>query len=291
MIIVCNDEASWLAERKKSVGGSDAPAVMGVGAYEDHTAFRVAAEKLGLAPPMRDSETLRWGHVLEPIIRREAERRFPSVITHDGPWTLRRDAREYMHASLDGVVEEDDLHTTPGVLQCKLTSSHPSEFEPGTPLRLAWDVQVQHEMAVTGFRWARMAVLNAFRGLKFHSWDVERNDAFIELLAERCREFMQMVARNELPKPDGSARARAILKHLHPRDNGKAVVLDVDAVLDFEEWDSNTRKETEARKKASEAYNRLLQRIGDNTYAVLPNGVRLAYRTQRNDVRVLRRDR
>ena len=68
-----NDREAWLAERSRSVGASEAAAVLGVCPYS--TPIDVWQRKLGLAPPLPESEPMLWGTLLEPIILAEYERR------------------------------------------------------------------------------------------------------------------------------------------------------------------------------------------------------------------------
>lgn len=286
--ITCADEAHWHSERAKSLGGSDAPAVMGVSPHL--SAFRVALTKMGKAPPQPPDESMLWGALFEPAIRDEYARRSGRRVDYHGKYVIVRSSEyPHMHDSLDGIIHAGGAKG-PGVLQVKTTGSPACDFAPGTDLRLSYDVQVQHEMAVTGYTWASLAVLCANHGHSMHWYDVERNQRFIDLLARKELDFLEALKRGELPAVDGRPDTRRLLKHLHPRDNGKAVMLDAEAAITFEEWDAACQAKKEAEDKANKAHNTLIQAIGDNTFAVLPNGVRLSHRTQADERRVLRRE-
>jgi putative phage-type endonuclease len=56
----------WLAERRRGIGGSDAPAILGVSPWR--SAFEVWLDKLGLAPKPEVTLAQREGTVLEPLI-------------------------------------------------------------------------------------------------------------------------------------------------------------------------------------------------------------------------------
>lgn len=56
----------WLEDRRKSIGGSDAAAVIGLNRYR--TPMEVYADKLGAFPPKEDTEAMRLGRDLEEYV-------------------------------------------------------------------------------------------------------------------------------------------------------------------------------------------------------------------------------
>ncbi len=287
MLIRCASESEWHLERRKSVGGSEAAAILGK--HLQLKCFRVATTKLGKAPAQPTTEEMFWGHLVEDDIRTWYQMKTGRQVEWDGPHVITRsDKHPWMHTSLDGRITAFD-DRGPGVLQCKSTMMAEEEFQPGEPLRLEWEIGVQHELTVTGYKWGSLAVLSTHFGWHPRFYDIERNERFIAMLIEKEREFMEAIKRGEIPDADGSDDTRAILKHMHPRDNGKPLIMDAGDVLNFEEFDMWNRKLEEAEEKRDTARNRLIQKLGDSTFGVMPNGVRIAYRAQRNGQRVLRR--
>jgi putative phage-type endonuclease len=61
----------WLAKRRKGIGGSDIPAIMGIDPFR--TPLDVYLEKRGLVV-QPETDAMRWGKLLEPIIASEYER-------------------------------------------------------------------------------------------------------------------------------------------------------------------------------------------------------------------------
>ena len=56
----------WLEHRQKSIGGSDASAILGMNTY--CSPYTVWADKLGNLPPKEDNEAMRLGRDLEEYV-------------------------------------------------------------------------------------------------------------------------------------------------------------------------------------------------------------------------------
>lgn len=282
-IIGCVSESQWLEERRKSIGGSDAPALFGLG--YGASPLRVALEKLGKAPKRPQTEEMLLGQLQEPVIRTLYEQRTNTKVAYHGRFIIHRHNNGFMHCSLDGTIKGE----SDGVLQCKLSNEPPSEWEEGMPLRLAVEVQLQHEMFVTGLTWGAAAILVTHFRQQFIHFRVERNDAFCRKLEEKERVFWEEIHAGILPSPN--ADDHHLIRHLHPRDNGKSVILeDVRHVEDYEQWVTNEKARKEAEEKENLARNKLEMAIGDATRVVLANGVRLSLRATKDGRRVLKRE-
>src|SRR4029450_9487114 len=97
----------WLAHRKAGVGSSDAPVVLGASPYLSELALW--AVKTGqVQDEPQELERMRWGRLLEPLIRGEYELRTGREVLYPGPWTtLRSRTRPWMLASVDGLLIHD----------------------------------------------------------------------------------------------------------------------------------------------------------------------------------------
>lgn len=288
----CESEASWLMERTKSIGSSDAPSLFGMGF---NSAFRVAMEKIGKAPSKEKTDEMEMGVVFEPAIRELFSRRTGNLVGRC-PHVIFRHDNGFMHASLDGVVAANgqsncDVKNPNGGLECKMSNEPPSEWTEGAPLRLALEIQAQHAMACTGLKWFYAAVLCTHFRQTFLMFRVDRNEAFIEKLIKKERQFWEEIHAGIFPAPNASAEDHRLIRHLHPKDDGTSVLLsDVKHVLDFEEWLLAEKSRTEWEAREWKARNALELAIGDHTRAVLANGVRLSLRGTKDGKRVLRRE-
>ncbi len=170
---------------------------------------------------------------------------------------------------------------SPGLLQVKNTNA----FKAG-----AWDdgppdyiqVQVQHEMAITGRTWASVAVL--IGGNQFRYFDIERNPDFIAELEEQVQLFWGLVERRERPPAEEiDARSLDTLKRLHPADNGTLVELPPEALEWWAEVEAARKAESAAKKLKDNADAKLRAAIGNATYARLLDGRHLSLKTSSRD--------
>ena len=163
----------------------------------------------------------------------------------------------------------DFTPTGGGLLQIKNTNAFKGhDWDLGVPDYI--EVQVQHEMACTGLQWASVAVL--IGGAEYRSFDVARNDNFIEELEEQVRGFWVFVEKNEPPPIDGSVRTLETIKKLHPADNGQTVELPADAIGWWNDLAELRAQESRIKKAKPEVETRLLDAIGDATFGSFPDG-------------------
>ena len=268
-------EAEWLAVRRSAIGASEAPILLGVSPYKKPA--RLCQEKLGLVEPEPQSEAQAWGLLLEPAIAARYQQETGHVLRDPGRYTLRR-SREvpWMVATLDREVVKAEGHSVPAPLELKLRSyAKPGTWDDEPPVDVL--VQVQHQLAVTGWQWAAVAVL--LGGREFRRFVVQRHDTFIGKLLDAEDAFMALLRTKTPPAIDGSTDTRDLLRALYPKEQAGLVVnLPGEAV----DWDSERlqamadRKAAEERQRAAE--NQLLAALGEAETGVLPNGVSFTYK-------------
>ena len=115
------------------------------------------------------------------------------------------------------------------------------------------------------------------------SFDVDRDDKFIEAMIEKEAFFWTQVLDKIPPEPDGSIATTDTLKRLYPEDSGEIVPLPAEAA----EWDRDiviskgVIKRVESEKRAAE--NKLKAALGTATTGVLPTGGRYTFKQQTNN--------
>ena len=271
------DFKSWFAARMKGIGASDAAAVMGLSPYKGQV--ELWGEKTGKIKPadLSENEAVQWGIRLEPAVADAYEGKTGKRLIDLGRRTvITGRIAEFAIATLDRVI---DVPENPGVLEIKTTGSErQSAWENGPPLQ--YQVQVQHQLMVTGLAWGEFAVL--FGGQKFGIIRAERNEAFIALLLDKEAQFWDKVQRDIPPDPetvDGSESTTRAVKQLFPNDSGLEIVLPAGSDC----WDSELSglKEQigglEERKR--EVENRIRLSLGEATWGVTPSGVRFQSKT------------
>jgi putative phage-type endonuclease len=278
---VCASRDEWLTARRHGLGSSDAAALLGVSAGVNAWAspLTLFAEKLDLideAERKTAIELLEWGLALEAPIASRYARETGRELIDPGRFTLVRSPEHpFMHATIDRQLVDPDRG--PGVLEIKTAGWIKREDWLEEP-PLAYQVQVQHQLAVTGFQWGSLAVL--IGGQIFRWCDVERNDRFIDALIAREAEFWRRVEAREPPMPDDTAVCLELLRRLFPSHiAGKVVELPVEA----DTWDQE-RLQAKADMDAAEARKRLAESqliaaLGDAEIGILPCGVRYSYKS------------
>ncbi|WP_175700540.1 YqaJ viral recombinase family protein [Burkholderia ambifaria] len=207
----------WLSVRRTGIGSSDAAAVIGLSPYVSPLALWVdkTGRSDGMPSPTPDDTTspTYWGTLLEPIVAAvytratgNRVRKINAVLRHPTiPWMLANIDREIVGAS--------DVQ----ILECKTAGEHGARlWRDGVPEYV--ELQVQHQLAVTGKTAAHVAVLLCGQALEV--FRVERDDALIARLIELEERFWRYVETDTPPPADGSESAERALRHLYPGNGG-----------------------------------------------------------------------
>jgi putative phage-type endonuclease len=207
----------WLQIRKQGIGSSDAAAAVGLNPYQSALALWLNKtgrdENLTQPDPDDEDSPCYWGNVLEPIVAMQYSRRtgnrvrrINAVLQHPDPqyaWMLANIDRE--------VVGNSEVQ----ILECKTAGIHGSRlWKQGVPEYV--QLQVQHQLAVTGTQAADVAVLLGGQDLEIHR--INRDDALISRLIALEAHFWQHVQSDTPPPADGSASAALALACLYPND-------------------------------------------------------------------------
>lgn len=212
----------WLAVRKQGIGSSDAAAAVGLNPYKSQ--LELWLEKTGRdtslpkIDPNDEESPAYWGNILEPIVathytKRSGHRvrRINAVLQHPDPklpWMLANIDRE--------VIGADDVQ----ILECKTAGINSARlWKEGVPEYV--QLQVMHQLAVTGKQAADVAVLLGGQHLEIHR--IERDEQMITRLIDLERLFWDYVVSDTPPPADGTASAEAALRCLYPEDNGQTL--------------------------------------------------------------------
>jgi putative phage-type endonuclease len=184
----------WHEDRRGGIGSSDAPIITGDAPWGD--LLTLYAVKAGLIDePGIDTSATRWGLRLEDVVAEwvmETSGRKVRRVNR----RLRHKTLPWMRASLDReYVGERRL------LEIKTRRYPTDEWGPAgsSEIPAHYLVQVQHQLAVTGYGAADVAVL--FAGSDPRLYHVERDEALIAALIELETEFWQAVVDGTPPEP------------------------------------------------------------------------------------------
>lgn len=241
----------WLENRKSGIGGSDAGAIMGVSPYKG--AYSVWADKLGILPPVEDSEQMRQGRDLEEYVaRRFAEKTGKHVRREYG--MLRSDAWPWMVANIDRRIIGEKAG-----LECKTSKDIRLTRYKNGDYPAEYYCQCLHYLAVTGWdRWY-LAVLVYGTGLLV--FEIAANDVLDDLTALTQAEeqfWRDYVITGRQPVPDGLASTQSALNAVWSASDPdliKSADEETDALLDALAGLRCEKKEIE--RQITEAENRI----------------------------------
>ncbi len=256
----------WLELRKKGIGGSDASVVCGINKYK--SPVELWLEKTNQLPYQEAGEAAYWGTQLEPIVKSEFTKR-TGIAVKDLKQLLQSEEHPFMLANLDGVCEHPEFGSC--VFEAKTASAFKAgEWEDDIPDE--YMLQIQHYMAVTGFKGAYIAVLiggNSFRW-KF----VERDDELIAILINLETDFWKHVQNNTPPPLDGSEASAKFLadKFSDSKADSKIDLPDnaADLILQYEAAKERLDEITEQKQRVE---NLLKQMLGNNELGTIGGNI------------------
>lgn len=221
----------WLEERKKSLGGSDVGAVLGMSGYS--SPYTVWAEKTGKLPPFEGNEWTRLGNDLEDYVaKRFCEASGLKVVNDKATW--RNDKYPHLHANFDRKV----VGMKAGV-ECKLTSELNAKNYKNGEFPDRFYAQCVEYLCVTEFdRWF-LVVLIYGKGIKIYQmtripndvvpeWcesSVYVEDGEIEALAKATADFWEYVKSKTPPAVDGTESTTKTISTIFPDSNTETVNL------------------------------------------------------------------
>lgn len=219
--IKCNSNEEWLAERKKSIGGSDAGTVCGYNKYS--TPYALWAEKTGLFEPedISEKESVREGNDFEDYIAHRFMEKSGLKVKRCN-YLLRNEDFPFAHADIDREVIGE-----PAGLECKSSSNYEIfHYCESNEIPPHFYCQMLHYMMVTGWKKWYLAVLCFGRG--FYTFEIERTPEIekeIKALAEIEEGFWKQVEENVAPDIDGLSATTEAVSKIFDHSEGNSVDL------------------------------------------------------------------
>lgn len=254
----------WLKARKKGIGGSDASAIAGLNKWR--SPIQVYMEKMDEIPdiPPGNEEAIYWGHVMEDIVAREFTERTGMKVRKRNA-ILHHPEHEWMLANVDRLI----VGKKEG-LECKTASEYLKQQWTDDEVPVAYLLQCQHYMAVTGYKAWWIAVLVG--GNKFVFKKIERDEELIEQLIGIEKDFWENnVLQGVPPEIDGSDASVKFLNAMYP-DSDEETSTDLpeetDQYFDAIEALKDEVKGLQERQKEYE--NKIKQMIGGHEKAFSP---------------------
>ena len=280
-LIRCEDDAGWLDQRKKGIGGSDVAAIMGISPWK--SPLEVWLEKTGRAsaPDLSEKESVAMGVELESDVLNMYRRRHPGSRSQRVNAILTSKVRPWAQASLDGITRDPELGW--GVLEIK-TGSKESEWADGVPLHYL--TQVTHYLSVTGYAFADVAALIGDYGLHYHEYRVMRDEDDLQSVVESVDEFWADYVEKDAMPPHITALPSEgkALYEIYKRSDGEMEPDDAART----EWLASMladllQHERDAKLKKAEYTNELKRLVGEHKGIITPDHVITWVRSEKRD--------
>ena len=275
------DRDEWLEVRKSGIGSSDAAAAVGLNPYKSQ--LELWMEKTGRATAHEDGSSMDspmyWGTLLEPYVAvaymQKTDRKVRKINA-----VLQHPTFPFMLANIDReVVGSAEVH----ILECKTAGEYGSRlWRSGVPEYV--QLQVQHQLAVTGKQAADVAVLLCGQQLEIHR--IERDEDVIARLTVLEARFWHHVTTDTEPPADGSESAGKALRQLYPGGGNTLDFCEDRGLSDTFAELVALRDELDAKEKRAEALKQTLQQaMGDASQAVFASG-EVTYRRSKDGTRL-----
>ncbi len=274
------EREQWLEVRKQGIGSSDAAAAVGLCPYKSQ--LELWMEKTGRAvrgeEPGQDSP-MYWGTLLEPLVAAAYTERTERKVRRVNA-VLQHPTYSFMLANIDReVVGVPDVQ----ILECKTAGEFGSRlWRDGVPEYV--QLQVQHQLAVTGKQAADVAVLLCGQKLEVHR--IERDEEVISRLIVLEARFWEHVTQDTPPPADGSESAARALRSLYT-GNDTSIDFNDDAELSatFDGLVLLRDEIAQMDKRAELMRQQLEQSMGDASRALFPTG-EITYRRSKDGTSV-----
>lgn len=261
----------WLTVRKGGIGSSDAAAAVGLNPYKSQ--LELWMEKTGRddslpkTDPNDETSPMYWGTLLESIVAAHYTKRTGNKVRRINA-VLQHPKEPWMLANLDReVISAPDVQ----ILECKTAGINGARlWKEGVPEYV--QLQVMHQLAVTGKQAADVAVLLGGQELQVHR--IERDEAMISRLIELERQFWRYVELDQAPPADGSDSADVALRCLYQQDSGQTLDLsgDLEMAAAFSDLLAVRQVLTTNSLLEAQLKQRIQQRMGDATKLLFENG-------------------
>jgi len=262
------DRGQWLAVRQGGIGSSDAAAAVGLNPYKSQ--LELWLEKTGRAETKKETtgmdDPCYWGTLLEPYVATAYQQKTGRKVRRVNA-VLQHPAFNFMLANLDREVVGSP-HVQ--ILECKTAGEFGSRlWKGGVPEYV--QLQVQHQLAVTGNAAADVAVLLCGQKLEIHR--IERDDEVIARLVVLETTFWQCVEQDTPPAADGSESAARALRQLYPGNDTTMDFGQDEALCETFTTLSSLKVELEEKEQLAEQCKQTIQQaMGDASRAMFQGG-------------------
>ncbi|MHB1056931.1 MAG: YqaJ viral recombinase family nuclease [Rhodanobacter sp.] len=262
------DRAQWLEVRQGGIGSSDAATAVGLNPYK--SSLELWMEKTGRVKPEAEipgmDDPRYWGTLLEPFVADSYQQKTGRKVRRVNA-VLQHPTFNFMLANIDReVVGSPEVQ----ILECKTAGEFGSRlWREGVPEYV--QLQVQHQLAVTGKQAADVAVLLCGQQLEIHR--IQRDEEVIARLIVLETKFWECVQHDIEPAADGSESSARALRQIYPGNDTSLDFRQDDALCQTFSSLSALKTELEEKQQLAEQLKQSIQQaMGDSSRAVFAAG-------------------
>ncbi len=242
----------WLEHRRKRIGGSDAPAIIGMSKYS--SPYTIWADKLGKLPPKEDNEAMRLGRDLEDYVAKRFTEETGKRVRRENNILINPDI-PFAHANVDRMIIGEDAG-----FEAKTTSAlNLKKFKNGEYPENYY-CQCVHYLMVTGCKRWYLGVL--VLGVEFKRFCIERDEGEIEALRKSEADFWKYVESQTPPMVDGTKSTSETLQTIYPESNGDSINL-MAFEEDISQYKIFSSLMDDIKKQRDEVANRIKAYMGE----------------------------
>lgn len=210
------DKREWLRYRKKGITGTDAGAIVGLNPY--NSAAQVYQDKITDDIEEWDNEAMRQGRDLEEYVARRFSEQ-TGLKVRKANAIYQNEEHPFMLADFDRLIVGQEAG-----LECKTVNAYSADKWSDGKIPLHYQMQVQHYLAVSGYKKWYVAAL--IMGREFVIREINRDEELIaNLILIEERFWNNHVLARVMPSPDGSKAYSDMLSQLYLGNNEKSIRL------------------------------------------------------------------
>lgn len=213
---IAADSAEWHAMRAKNIGASEVAALFNLSPFM--TKYELWYLKKGtLRSDYAENKRTRYGRKLEAVIA--------EGVAEETGWQVSEINGYYRHEAVAGMgATPDRMIAAPdqdgyGALEIKNVDwlQYKREWSDGVPIYYL--LQLQHQLACTGWKWGCVAPLVGGNDIKRHI--IQRHKGAIAKIESAVTAFWESIAANEPPKPVEDADYDVVRKIYQTADSAE----------------------------------------------------------------------
>ncbi len=258
-IIPIENRDQWLRARHRNINSTEVSTLFGANPYQ--SLYSLWHEKRSDEPEQRaENERMLIGRHVEAAIGTLVEAQTGLQLVRSGHYYERSTFRigtsiDFMETSGKAIVEAKNVDSLVFAREWEET-----DFGVEAPLHI--ELQVQHQLLVTGFKNAKIAALVG--GNRLILLDREADEYVHEVILNRVTKFWLSIESGTAPPPDYPADAQAVIRRLQYADPGKVYDGPMDRIAALAaQYKAASDAEAKAKADKETARAQIVEIIGD----------------------------